>query len=186
MWNSGIKMCQGRFRLDIRRSFFMERVVSCWNRLPREVAKLPSLKVLKEMCEYGTKGYSGGLVWSWKSSWIYMTLWFCQSLSSCSFVTLLSRLMFHCNNVYWHWPYCIKIKEEDLDVAKNRLHKYVIFVLLSCLHAFLTGDGTALEFLWLEQILVCFLLFSNMWISPFSCCLSLENWRFLRTVCVTG
>ncbi|KAK4813720.1 hypothetical protein QYF61_020927 [Mycteria americana] len=45
---NGMKLHQGKSRLDIRKRFSAERVIGPWNRLPREVVTAPSLSEFKE------------------------------------------------------------------------------------------------------------------------------------------
>ena len=49
---SGLKLHQGRFRLDIRKNFFTERtsslrVMEPWPRLPREAVESPSVEIFQ-------------------------------------------------------------------------------------------------------------------------------------------
>ena len=41
--NNAHKLAEGKFRLDIRRCYFMVRVARIWNQLPREVVQAPTL-----------------------------------------------------------------------------------------------------------------------------------------------
>ena len=57
------KLEEGRFRLDIRKKLFTEKVVRPWNRLPSEAVDVPSLETFKARLD----GTVSNLVW-WEVS----------------------------------------------------------------------------------------------------------------------
>ena len=60
---NGFKLKQGSFRLDIRRKFFTQRLVTHWNRLPKEAVDAPSLETFKASLAWwlATLHIAGGL-----------------------------------------------------------------------------------------------------------------------------
>ncbi|KAK4832755.1 hypothetical protein QYF61_025284 [Mycteria americana] len=48
---NGLRLHQGRFRLNLRKNVFTKRVVKHWHRLPREVAESPSLEAFKRQVD---------------------------------------------------------------------------------------------------------------------------------------
>ena len=58
-WRNSLNLCQGRFRLYIKKRFFTQRVAGHWNRLPREVIMAPSLTEFWKCLDSALRG----MVW---------------------------------------------------------------------------------------------------------------------------
>ena len=63
MRGNGLKLHQGRFKLDFRKIFFLsERVVRQWHRLCREAMELASVEVLKKHADEALRDMVSGMV----------------------------------------------------------------------------------------------------------------------------
>ncbi|KAJ7409570.1 hypothetical protein BTVI_56095 [Pitangus sulphuratus] len=65
----GLKLCQGNFKLDIRKKLFTEKVIRHWNGLPREVMDSPSMEVFKKRLDVALSAMVQLKRWCWVISW---------------------------------------------------------------------------------------------------------------------
>jgi len=66
---NGLKLRQGRFRLDIGKNVFPERVVRPWPRLPRAVGESPSLEGFKNRVAVALGDMVEQAWWGWVGGW---------------------------------------------------------------------------------------------------------------------
>ena len=60
MSGNGLKLGQGRFKLDIRKKLLSERVIMHWHRLPRQLVGSLSLEVFKSCGDVALKDLVSG------------------------------------------------------------------------------------------------------------------------------
>ena len=60
MRGNGLRLCQGRFKLDIMKNVFSKRAVKHWNRLLREVVESLTLEVFRKCVEVALRHMVSG------------------------------------------------------------------------------------------------------------------------------
>lgn len=86
---TGLKLFKGKFKLDIRRNFFMEWVVKHWNGLSREVVESLSLEGFKKWLDVAL------------SAVVYLTKWMSDSTISEVFSNQIDSV------TLWFWAQCL-------------------------------------------------------------------------------
>jgi len=66
----GLKMRQGRFRLENGKNVFPERVVRAWTTLPRAVVESPSLEGFTNRVDVALGDRVEQAWWGWFGSWV--------------------------------------------------------------------------------------------------------------------
>lgn len=66
---NGLKLCDRRFKLDIRKNFFVEKLVSPCNELPREVMESLSLEAFKRQLDVALSAMSSLTRWCSVKGW---------------------------------------------------------------------------------------------------------------------
>ena len=66
---NGLRLHQGRFRLDIGKNFFPGRVVRPWPRLPRAVGESPSLEGFRNRVDVALGDMVEQAWWGWAGGW---------------------------------------------------------------------------------------------------------------------
>jgi len=69
MRGNGLKLYQGRFRLDIGKNVFPARVVRSWTRLPRAVGESSSLEGFKNCVDVAPGDMVEQAWWGWVDGW---------------------------------------------------------------------------------------------------------------------
>jgi len=67
-WFGGLRLHQGRCRLDIRRTVFSKKVVLHWHRLPREVVGSLFVEVFKNCVDVALR-HGQWAWWGWVDGW---------------------------------------------------------------------------------------------------------------------
>jgi len=68
---NSLKLHQGRFRLDIGKNLFTEKMVRHWTRLPRVVVESPSLEGFKKRVDVALQDMVLQAWWGWGDGWTW-------------------------------------------------------------------------------------------------------------------